>query len=81
MKQLARISWGVILAVAVAWPLAWLLVAIVGVMWALRETATSGSGGVAFIGFGITTGGMLLVIVPPVILVVLRVAASHVRPN
>lgn len=81
MKQLASISWSVILGVAVAWPLVWLFVPTIGVISILRAAPESDSGGLAAIGFGITTSGTLLLLVPPILLLILRAVAARVRPR
>lgn len=79
MKRLAGISWATIIAIAVAWPLAWLLVSTLTVLWEFRGTATSGSGGLAAVGLEVSVGGALLVVAPPILLLILRATATRSR--
>jgi hypothetical protein len=77
LKRLSETSWGTIIALAVAWPLAWLLIPTGTIVVAFRGTAASDSGGLAAI--GVTPLAAILLVGPPLVLLILRAVSHHVR--
>jgi hypothetical protein len=79
LKRLSNTSWGIILVLAAAWPLAWIAVAAGALLVELRRADASGSGGIAAFKLGVTPLGALFVIGPPVVLLILRALGPRIR--
>lgn len=77
LKRLSRVPWGIISLLAVAWPLAWLLFFVGSGIVAFRGSAAGNSGGLAAI--SVAPSGVLFLMAPPLVLLMLRAIASHVR--
>ena len=81
LKRLSNTSWRTIVIIAVAWPLAGLLVTAGTLIAAFRGAATSDSGGLAAIGIGVTLRGGLLLVGPPTVLLILSALSPYIRSH
>jgi hypothetical protein len=85
MRLLAKASWAKVGLMAVAWPLAWLLIGVSAALIAIRnaERGVSAAGGAlaAAIGFDVTPRGALLLFGPPLALLALRAIAARTGPR
>jgi hypothetical protein len=79
LKRLSRIPWGIVILLAVGWPLAWLLLLVGSLVIAFRGSAANNSGGIAAI--AVAPWGVLLLVAPPLVLLVLRAIAAYARPH
>ena len=77
MRYLRRLSAGGLAGIVVAWIACWLVIPPVATLATTWHQSRNGSGGVAMIGVGVSTAGMLLILAPPLVLVACWIAARR----
>lgn len=81
-ERLARMSWRSAVLIAAGWILIWLIVFAVAAWYSLHafvDAASSDSGGIAAVGFSPTPLGITVILGPPIVLLLLRLASGSKR--